>query len=99
MQPSTHNKTGHNRADPQPNSSRNLSKKYLKKKNRWLVTQDKWRVTCDTGHVTCDMWHITGGEDCVQKSIDLTVWELWWFYDVEEKYNWLNELIVKLIND
>ena len=53
--------------------------------------RDKWHVTCDTWHVTCDMWH--GGKPFSQNfsSLSLTVCDLWYFYILEEKADWMIE--------
>ena len=48
-------------------------------------------------HVTCDMWHMTclGGWTFSQNlsSLALTVCDLWYYGDLEEKAHWMNELI------
>ena len=63
----------------------------------WHVTCDKWHVTFDTWHVTCDMWHVTcfGGWTFSQNfsSLALTVSDLWYDEDLEEKAHLLTDLI------
>ena len=50
---------------------------------------DMWQMTCDMWHVTRDMWHVTGwgGWTFSQKfsSLALTVSDLWYYEDMEEK--------------
>ena len=63
----------------------------------WHVTCDVWHVTCDTWHVTRDMWHVTccGGWTFSQNfsSLALTVCDLWYYEDLEEKAHSLTHLI------
>ena len=59
------------------------------------VTCDTWQVTCDTWHVTCDiLWGWTFSLSF--SSLDLTVCDLWYFDDLEEKADsltdWINYL-------
>ena len=72
--------------------------------NTWHMTCDTWHVTHDTWHVTHDMWHVTqktwhvtgcGGWIFSQdfSSLALTVCDLWYFKDLEEKADWLTESI------
>ena len=57
-----------------------------KKKNRWHMTCDMLHVTCDTWHVTCcEGWKISQNFS----SLALTVCDLWYFKDLEEKDHWL----------
>ena len=67
-----------------------------KKNNKKLVTCDMWHVTCDTWHVTCDTWNVTclGGWTFSQKfnSLALTVCDLRYYEDLEEKADSANEL-------
>ena len=69
----------------------------------WHVTCDMWHVTCDTWHVTNDMWHVTrlGGWTFSQNvsSLALTVCDLWYYEDLEEKTHGLNQLINESVND
>ena len=52
-------------------------------------------MTCDRWQVTCDMWHVTccGGWTFSQNfsSLDLSVRDLWYYEDLEEKAHWLNQ--------
>ena len=72
-----------------------------KKRRRKKVTSDMWHVTHDTWHVTCDetrdTWHVTcfGGWTFSQNfsSLALTVCDLWYYEDLEEKDEWINELM------
>ena len=61
----------------------------------WLVTRDMWLVTCDTWHVTCDMFFcfFGGGWTFSQNfgSLALTVCDLWYYEDLEEKADSINE--------
>ena len=60
-------------------------------------------MTCDTWHVTRDAWHMTrdmfGGWTFSQNfsSLALTICDLWYYEDLEEKAGsisiWMNELI------
>ena len=58
-----------------------------------------WHMTCDTWNVTCDMWHVihrvwwTFYQNFVSLLIALTVCDLWYFEDLEEKDNWMNQLM------
>ena len=58
-----------------------------------------WHVTCDTWHVTrdCDMWHVTrlGGWTFSQNfsSLALTVCDLWYYEDLEERDDSITEYI------
>ena len=52
-------------------------------------------LTCDMWHRTCDVWHMKwgGGWTFSQKfsSIALTVCDLWYYADLEEKADWLTD--------
>ena len=57
-----------------------------------------WHVTCDTLHVTRDTWHVThemfgGGVNILSNfsSLALTVCDLWYYEDLEEKDEWPND--------
>ena len=73
----------------------------------WQVTPDRWHVTGDTWHVTCDTWHLTcdmfggGGWTFSQNFsfLTLTVCDLWYYEDLEEKDDWLNEWINEWMYD
>ena len=67
----------------------------------WDVTCDMWHVTRDTWHVTCDKWHVWGGWTFSQNfsSLALTVCDLWYYEDLEEKDHWLTQWINELMND
>ena len=58
-----------------------------------------WHMTRDTWHVKRDMWHVTclGGWTFSQNfsSLALTVCDLWYYEDLEEK----DDLLTDLIND
>ena len=66
------------------------------------MTCDMWHMTGDTWHVTHDMWHVTccGGWTFSQhfSSLALTVCDLWYYEDLEEKDHWLNEWINQSIS-
>ena len=59
-----------------------------------------WHVTCGTWHMTRDMWHVTrlGGWTFSQNfsSLALTVCDLWYYEDLEEMDDSVNELITRL---
>ena len=61
----------------------------------WLMTRDTWHVTRDTWHMAHDTWHMTnlGGLTFSQNfsSLALTVCDLWYYEDLEEKDEWMNE--------
>ena len=63
----------------------------------WHVTCDTWHVTRYMWHATCDIWHVTclGGWSFSQNfsSLALTVYDLWYYTDLEEKDEWIIELI------
>ena len=63
----------------------------------WHVTGDMWHVTRDMWHVTCDTWHVTRlGEWTFSQnfsSLALTVYDLWYYEDLEEKDDSMNELM------
>ena len=65
-----------------------------RKKIKLHVTCDMWQVTHDTWHVTCDTWHVTrlGGWTFSQNfsTLALTVCDLWYYEDLEEKDESLN---------
>ena len=56
----------------------------------WHVTRDRW-------HVTLDIWHVTslGGWTFSQNfsSLALTVYDLWYYEDLEEKDESINQSI------
>ena len=56
---------------------------------------DMWHMRCDTWHVTHDMWHVTcwGGWTFSQNfsSLAFTVFDLWYYDDIEEKAHLLTE--------
>ena len=65
-------------------------------KIKWChVTHDMWNVTCDMWHVTCDTWHLTcwGLWTFSQSfsSLALTVSDLWYYEDMEEKAHLLTD--------
>ena len=73
---------------------------FVRKKRR--RKSDKWEVTFEMWHVTHDMWHMTrdtrhvkclGGWTFSQNfsSLALTVCDLCYYKDLEEKAHWLNE--------
>ena len=56
----------------------------------WHMTCDTWHVTLDTGHMICDMlfgWTFTQNVSAVA----LTVCDLSYFEDLEEKADWLTD--------
>ena len=59
----------------------------------WHVTGYLWQVTIDTGHMTHDTWHMRHsiGWTFSQNfsSLALTVCDLWYYEDLEEKDHWL----------
>ena len=57
----------------------------------WHVTSDTWLLTHDTWHVTRDTWHVWGGEHF--SSLAFTVCDLWYYKDLEEKADSINELM------
>ena len=59
------------------------------------MTHDIWHVTRDTWHVTHDTWDVWGGWTFSQnfRSLALTVWDLGYYEDLEEKDEWINQLI------
>ena len=64
------------------------------KKEEKNVKCDMWHALHDTWHMTHDMWLVTyweGGWTFFLNfsSLALTVWDLWYFEDVEEKADWL----------
>ena len=85
--------------DPPQISFTTLSKKRKEKEKKcdtWHVTRDMWHVTSDTWHMTC-----FGGWTSSQNfsSLALTVCDLWYYEDLEEKADWVTEIINLLIND
>ena len=63
-----------------------------------------WNLTCDMWHMICDMWHMTrhtrhvtccGGWTFSQNfnSLGLTVCDLWYYEDLEEKAASFTDLI------
>ena len=72
-----------------------------KKCDTWYVTRDMWLVTCDTWHVTCDTLHVWGGGWAFSQNVSslaLTVCDLWYYEDLEEKDEIMNESINEWIN-
>ena len=67
---------------------------FVRKKHKKHVTCDTWHVTCDTWHVTLGTWHVTclGGWTFshIFSSLALTICDLWYYKDLEEKDEWLN---------
>ena len=72
----------------------------------WHVTCDMWHMTCDTLHMTHDMWHVTcymwyvtccGGWTFSQNfsSLALTLCDVWYFEDLEQKADWSTQLIIQ----
>ena len=63
----------------------------------WHVTRYTLHVTRDTWHMTHDTWHVTrlGGWTFSQNfsSLSLTVCDLWYYEDLEEKDEWINKWI------
>ena len=61
----------------------------------WHITCYKCHVTHDKWHMTCCTWHMTccGGWIFFKNfsSLALTVLDLWYFKDFEEKAHWLTE--------
>ena len=61
------------------------------------MTCDTWHVTCDTWHVTRGIWHVTclGGWTFSQNfsSLALTVCDLCHYEDLEEKDDWVTDLM------
>ena len=51
-------------------------------------------MTCDKWHVTPDMWHVTHGGGWTfsdnNSYLALTVWDLWYLEDWDEKGHGLN---------
>ena len=47
---------------------------------------------CDTQHLTCATWHMTNF-----RSLALTVWELSCFEDMEEKDDWVTQLLTEVL--
>ena len=59
----------------------------------WHVTRDMWHMTHDNWHVTHDTWHVWVGEHSLKISAPaLNVCDLWYYEDMEEKDDSLNEL-------
>ena len=93
--------------DPPPISFTTLSEKKRKEKKNtcdmWHVTRDMWHVTRDMWQVTRDTWHVThlGGWTFSQNfsSLALTICDLWYYEDLEEKDDWLNQWMNELISD
>ena len=60
----------------------------------WHVTHDTWHMTRDMWHA-CDMWHARccGGWTFSPNfsSLALTVCDLWYYEDLEEKADGLNQ--------
>jgi hypothetical protein len=67
-----------------------VQKKEEKKRRKKIVTCDTWHVTRDTGHVTCfGGWTFSDNFS----SLALTVYDSWYYEDLEEKDQSLNEWI------
>ena len=71
---------------------------FVKKKEKIHVTYHTWHVTRDMWHVTrCDTWQVTclAGWSFSQtfSFLALTVCDLWYYEDLEEKDELMNELI------
>ena len=68
-----------------------------KRKKEKKVTHDMWHMTCDTWHMTHDTCHMTcwGGWAFSQNfnSLALTVCDLWYYEDIEEKADLLTHWI------
>ena len=62
------------------------------------VTSDMWHMTPDTWHMTCDM---LGRWTCSQnfRPLALTVCNLWYYEDLEEKADLLTDWLNQWIND
>ena len=81
-----------------------VRRKKEKRKKLWHVTSDMWHVTRDTWHVTRVTWHMTclGGWTFSQNfsSLALTVCDLWYYEDLQEKADglnrWINESMTRL---
>ena len=80
---------------------------FVKKCDMWHMTCDTWHMThymwyakCNMWHVTCNTWDVTccGGWTFSQKfsSLALTVYNLWYFEDLEENADWLTNLLNQL---
>ena len=68
----------------------------------WQVTHDMWHMTHETWHVTCDIWHVTCGGWTFShnfSSLALTVFELWYFEDLEKKADWLTDSVTESIKN
>ena len=62
-------------------------------------------MTCDMWHVTCDTWHVLTRDTCHMtclggwtfsqnfSSLALTICDLWYYEDLEEKDELMNESI------
>ena len=66
--------------------------------NMWHLTHDMWHVAHDTWHMTRDLWHMTqwGGGWTFSpnfSSLALTVSDLWYYEDMEEKADLVTEWI------
>ena len=71
----------------------------------WHVTCDMWHVTRDLWHVTRDMWHLTCDIFVWVNILSkfqlqaLTVYDLWYYEDLEEKDEWINQSMNQSMND
>ena len=67
----------------------------------WHVTCDMWNMTHDTWHMTRDTGHMTrlGGWTFSQNfsTLALTVCDLWYYEDLEEKDDSMNQSINQLM--
>ena len=70
-------------------------RKKERKKKIFFLTYDTWNETCDMWHVTCDTWHVTRwGEWTFSQTFSclaLTVCDLWYYEDMEEKADSLSD--------
>ena len=61
------------------------------------MTYDKWKGTHDTGHMTHDMGHVTLDMGQIFSEnvspLALTIRNLWWSEDFEEKDQWGTQLM------
>ena len=62
----------------------------------WHRTHDTWLMKHHLWHMAHKVWRTL----CQNlRSLALTVWEVWCFEYLEEKYKWLNEWIIYWMND
>ena len=55
------------------------------------MTHDMWHMTSDMGHMTHDMFGEGWTFSQNFSSLALSVCDLWYYEDMEEKAHWLNE--------